>query len=133
MRTVVGFLSIGYGSLATLVLLVRIAVAGPIGGVLNLFGLADIAIAVILVVAGVRTLKGDEHGPAFAGVCCIILCFFPLIGAVQSVLTAPPALRPGMFLWRLLRLLIIFPIPTFIAVWALREEIRKEHESERDE
>jgi hypothetical protein len=134
-RTLIGILSIGYGGLATLLLLGHIAMAGPfgMGGVLNLFGLADLVLAVLIVVAGVRTLKGDEHGPAFAGICCIILCFFPFIGAVQSVLTAPPALRPGIFLWRVLRMLIIFPIPIFIAVWALRQEIRKERESERDE
>jgi hypothetical protein len=135
MRTLIGILSIGYGGLATLLLLGHIAMAGPfgMGGVLNLFGLADLVLAVLIVVAGVRALKGDEHGPAFAGICCIILCFFPFIRAIQSVLTAPPALQPGLFLWRVLRMLIIFPIPIFIAAWALREEMRKERESERDE
>ena len=135
MRTLIGVLSIGYGGLAALLLLGHIAMAGRYAmvGVFNLFGLADLALAVLLVVAGVRTLKGDEHGPAFAGVCCLLLCFFPVINAVQGVMMAPPALRPGMFLWRVIRMLIVFPIPIFIAVYALREEIRKEREAEQDE
>jgi hypothetical protein len=100
---------------------------------LNFFGLADIALAVILVVAGVLTLKGHKQGPMFAGITCMILCFFPFVDAVMSTVTTPPALAPGMFLWRLLKLAIIFPIPVFIAVWAFREEARKEREAEEDD
>jgi hypothetical protein len=133
MPTVIGYLSVGYGGIAALVIFGRLAVEGHIGGFVNLYGLADLALAVLLVAAGVLTLKGHEQGPMFAGITCMIFCFFPFIDAVMSTITTPPALEPGMFLWRWLKVLLVYTIPVFIAVWAFREEARKEREAEEED
>jgi hypothetical protein len=134
MRTVVGILSIGYGSVMTLLLLGRLATAGSFGlwGLFDLFGLVEPFLAVLIVVGGVLILRGREHGPAFAGIACAILCFLPFIKAIQRAFLLLSAAQPGAFLWLLLRTALAYAIPVLIVVWAVREETRKQRESEQD-
>ncbi len=134
MRTVVGILSIVYGSLATLVLVGRLATAGSFGlsGLFELFGLLEPFLAVLIVVGGVLILRGHEHGGVFAGIACAILCFFPFVKAIQRAFLLLSAAQPGAFLWLLLRTAFAYAIPVLIVVWTVREETRKERESEQD-
>ncbi len=124
-RTAVGILSIVYGAVAVLIV--------PLGlfDASGMIGLLQPLAAVLIVVGGVLILRGHEHGPAVAGLSCAILCFFPLVSAVYSALQLMNAVQPGALLVLLLRTVLLYTIPIVIVVWTVREETRKQAESQR--
>jgi len=124
-RAIVGILSIAYGAIAVLIVPLGLFHAS------GLIGLLQPLAALLIVVGGVLILRGHEHGPAIAGLSCAILCFFPLATALYSALKLMSAVQPGALVVLLLRTVLLYTIPVLIVVWTVREETRKQSESDK--
>jgi hypothetical protein len=124
-RILVGVLAIVYGAVAVLIVPMGLFQSS------GMIGLLQPVAAVLIVVGGVLVLRGHEHGPAFAGLSCAILCFFPLLSAVQRALALMGAVRPGALLALVLETVLLYAVPVFIVAWTVREETRKQAESDR--
>ena len=99
----------------------------------GLIGLLQPLAALLIVAGGVLILRDHEHGPAAAGLACAILCFFPLLSAVYRALQLMNDVQPGALLLLLLRTVLLYAVPVFIVVWTVREETRKQAESNRSD
>ena len=125
LRIVVGVLSILYGIAATLWMIVLLLLDA-----ITLSRLVRVLLAVLIVVGGVLILRRHKNGPAFAGLCCLFLCFFPAWWLVIGMLAALTTGQFTAFLILLLVTLIVYSIPAGITVWSIREENAKRKESE---
>lgn len=132
MREVVALACIGYGGLMALLLLAGVPALGPAVLIPFLDLLARPACAVFVAVSGVLILKRHPHATALVGLSTVLLCFMPICGEVVRAFVLMSAVRPGALLLLLLRAAVVYPIPVWIMVWAVREETAKQ-EAERDD
>jgi hypothetical protein len=126
-RIPIGLLSIGYGSVAALVILylgLREWPAGLIGTVTRT------TLAVLIAVGGVLILKRHQHGPACAGLCCVFLCFFRLWYMLILLLGALSTGQLIGFLLALILTVVLYAIPVLITVWCLKQETGKKEDPE---
>lgn len=126
MREVIALMCIGYGGVATLWVLTGLPGAASMGIILQSVWLARLVFAVLVVVSGALILKGHPHATACAGVSTTLLCFLPICGDVIRAFLLMSAVKPGALLVLLLRAAIVYPIPVWIIIWAVREETAKE-------
>jgi hypothetical protein len=126
-RGTIGVLSVFYGSVMVPFVLISGLWFWPVGFVKLI---TQLVLAVMIAVGGVLILRGHKHGPACAGLSCVLLCFFRVWFLLLGLLSALSTGELRGFAFILAGTVLLYSIPVLITVWCLKQELAKEAEGE---